>query len=77
MNSAIYNIKKSLKHVLMQNVDAIIDTQTVPKFNFIYNLLMWFMAHEVYTKEISLTIDNTLVNVNLVLSFKRAVDLLI
>ena len=77
MNSAIYNIKKSLKRILMQNVDAIIGTQTVPKFNFIYNLLMGLMAYEVYTKEISLTMDNTLVNVNLVLSFKRVVDLLI
>ena len=38
---------------------------------------MGLIAHEVYTKEISLTMDNTLVNVNLVLSFKRAVDLLI
>ena len=32
---------------------------------------MGLIAHEVYTKEISLTTDNTLLNVNLVLSFKN------
>ena len=43
---------------------------------FFFLLVMGLMPYEVCTKKFFLTMDNTLLNVNLFLYFKRVVDLL-